>query len=75
VPEALGEVDGAHPGMLVRPDDPDALATALRRWLTDDRLQRWLRRAAARRIATLPRWESTAARVELALATAAGDAS
>jgi glycosyltransferase involved in cell wall biosynthesis len=75
VPEALGEVDGAHPGMLVRPDDPDALATALRRWLTDDRLQRWLRRAAARRIATLPRWESTAARVELALATATGDAS
>lgn len=72
VPEALGEVDGAHPGMLVRPDDPGALAVALRRWLTDAALRRWLRRTARRRIATLPRWESTAARVHLALAAAAG---
>lgn len=74
VPEALGDVDGAHPGMLVRPDDPVALATALRRWLTDDRLQRWLRRTAALRIATLPRWEATAARVHAALAAASGGA-
>jgi glycosyltransferase involved in cell wall biosynthesis len=71
VPEALGEVDGAHPGMLARPDDAIALATALRRWLTDDRLQQWLRRTAALRIATLPRWEATAARVHAALAAAA----
>lgn len=72
VPEALGEVGGVHPGMLVRPNDPQALATALRRWLTDAALQRWLRRVAILRIATLPRWASTAARVDLALASAAG---
>lgn len=74
VPEALGEVDGAHPGMLARPDDAVALATALRRWLTDDRLQQWLRRTATLRIATLPRWETTAARVHAALAAASGSA-
>ena len=72
VPEALGEVDDVHPGMLVRRDDPDALALALRRWLTDTPLRRWLRRTARLRIATLPRWESTAACVDLALSTAAG---
>lgn len=72
VPEALGEVGGAHPGMLVRPDDPRALATALRRWLTDAALRRWLRRVTTLRIPTLPRWASTAARVDLALASAAG---
>lgn len=72
VPEALGEVDGVHPGMLVRPDDPAALASAVRRWLTDAALRHWLRRAARRRIASLPRWESTTAQVHLALMTAAG---
>ncbi|MBO9524076.1 MAG: glycosyltransferase family 4 protein [Nocardioidaceae bacterium] len=60
VPEALGDVGGAHPGMLVRPDDPDALATALRRWLTDDALRRWLRGVATERRATLPTWAATA---------------
>ncbi|RNL80155.1 glycosyltransferase family 4 protein [Nocardioides marmorisolisilvae] len=67
VPEALGEVAGAHPGMLVRPDDPDALATALDRWLNDAVLRTWLRRTAWQRIATLPRWEATAAAVARAL--------
>ena len=61
VPEALGEVAGTHPGMLVRPGDPDALATALERWLGDAALRTWLRRTACQRIATLPRWEATAA--------------
>ena len=63
VPEALGEVRGARPGMLIRPDDPAALERALRRWLTDAPLRRWLRRTAWQRIATLPRWEATAATV------------
>lgn len=72
VSEALGEVAGAHPGMLVRPDDAGALAAALRRWLSDAPLRRWLCRTARLRIATLPRWESTAAAVDLALAAAAG---
>jgi len=70
VPEALGEVAGTHPGMLVRPGDPDALATALRRWLTDEPLRRWLRRTAWERIATLPRWDATAAAAALALEAA-----
>lgn len=72
VREALGEVEGHHPGMLVRPGDAEALAAALRRWLTDPALRRWLRRTTGRRRASLPRWESTAARVELALVSAAG---
>jgi len=72
VPEAMGEVDDTHPGMLVRTEDPAALAMALRRWLSDAELRRWLRRAARQRIASLPRWQSTAARVQAALRAAAG---
>ena len=38
LPEALGRLpDGRVPGVLVPPDDPAALAAALRRWLTDAR--------------------------------------
>src|SRR5207245_1844447 len=34
LPEALGRTpSGARPGLLVPPDDPAALAAALRRWL------------------------------------------
>jgi glycosyltransferase involved in cell wall biosynthesis len=67
VAEALGDVAGAHPGMLVRPGDPHALATALDRWLDDAALRTWLRRTACRRIATLPDWQATAAVVARAL--------
>ncbi|MFL6157617.1 MAG: glycosyltransferase family 4 protein [Marmoricola sp.] len=70
VPEALGEVGGVRPGMLVRPGDPDALATALERWFADAPLRTWLRRTARQRIASLPRWESTAATVARALEAA-----
>jgi glycosyltransferase involved in cell wall biosynthesis len=54
VPEALG--DG---GLLVPPDDPEALAGALRAWLADAELRARLREAARARSAALPRWEAT----------------
>jgi glycosyltransferase involved in cell wall biosynthesis len=61
VPEALGRApDGAAPGVLVRPGDPDLLAGALRAWLTDPALRHRLRTAAAARRATLPTWDDAA---------------
>jgi glycosyltransferase involved in cell wall biosynthesis len=61
VPEALGHAaGGGRPGLLVPPDDPAALAAALRSWLTDaDRRERWRSRARQRR-ATLPNWAAAA---------------
>ena len=64
VPEALGSLpDGTRPGLLVRPGAPDALADAVRRWLSDGRLRHDLRAAAARRRTALAGWDVTAARV------------
>ncbi len=61
VPEALGRTpDGRLPGLLVPPDDPSALANALRRWLTEPDTRRHLRRAAHDRRATLAGWAATA---------------
>jgi glycosyltransferase involved in cell wall biosynthesis len=72
VPEALGRTaDGTRPGLLVPPDNPDALATALRRWLTDPELRRDLRRAAAQRRAGLPTWDATTAAAARVLAEVA----
>jgi glycosyltransferase involved in cell wall biosynthesis len=57
VPEAVGRApDGALPGILVEPEDPAALARALRRWLADADLRGRLRSAARARRATLPGW-------------------
>jgi glycosyltransferase involved in cell wall biosynthesis len=67
VPEALG---GA--GLLVPPDDPAALAAALRAWRDDPDLRRRLRRAARERRAVLRPWAATAADVAGALTSAAG---
>jgi glycosyltransferase involved in cell wall biosynthesis len=67
-PEALGRAsDGALPGALVAVGDPQALASALREWLTDDRLRDRWRRAAASRRRRLGTWRETAAAVADAL--------
>jgi len=68
VPEALGRgEDGSTPGLLVRPDDADALAGALRRWLEDQRRRERLRRSARLRRLTLTTWSRTASQVADAL--------
>jgi glycosyltransferase involved in cell wall biosynthesis len=68
LPEALGRLpDGRLPGVLVPPDDADALAAALRRWLTDDRHRAALRDAAALRRESLAGWQATTDRVGLVL--------
>jgi glycosyltransferase involved in cell wall biosynthesis len=60
VPEALGAApDGTVPGELVPPGDPDALAAALRRWLTDPALRQHRRAAARARRDTLRGWDTT----------------
>jgi glycosyltransferase involved in cell wall biosynthesis len=69
--EALGRgATGTLPGLLVPPEDPVALATALRAWLRDPALRARLRRAAGERRESLPRWSSTAAVVARVLAEA-----
>lgn len=73
VPEALGRAGtGLLPGLLVPPEQPRALAGALRRWLTDPDLRARLREAAADRRRSLPGWESTVAAVAGALTRLAG---
>jgi glycosyltransferase involved in cell wall biosynthesis len=60
LPEALGRApDGSLPGILVEPDDPAALAGALRRWLREPDLRRQLRRSARTRRTTLTGWAVT----------------
>ena len=73
VPEAMGyAADRIRPGLLVPPEDPAALAAALRAWLGDAGLRRRLRRAACARRASLSGWSSTAAGLAAALAEASG---
>ncbi|HEX6666003.1 MAG TPA: glycosyltransferase family 4 protein [Solirubrobacterales bacterium] len=69
VGEALGEDEsGTRPGLLVAPEDPVALADALSTWLGDAELRARLRRSAAQRRESLPRWQATAAVVAGVLA-------
>jgi glycosyltransferase involved in cell wall biosynthesis len=64
VPEALGAApDGTRPGALVPPGDPEALAAALRRWLTEPDLRRRWRAAAVARRAGLRGWDETTRRL------------
>ncbi len=68
LPEAVGRApDGTVPGLLVPPDDPAALAGALRRWLGDPDLRRRLRAAARLRRTALDGWETTARTIAAAL--------
>lgn len=65
---ALGRsANGELPGRLVPPDDPEALAGALRDWLDDASLRERLRAAAGRRRAELPDWTMCAASVSRVL--------
>ncbi|MGW4487658.1 glycosyltransferase family 4 protein [Amycolatopsis sp. NPDC004368] len=64
VPDALGRSsDGAVPGLLVPPGDPDALASALHSWVTDAELRHHLRTAALGRGSTLEEWDGAARRL------------
>ena len=74
VPEALGTAPGGTvPGELLPPGDPDALAAAIRRWLTDPDWRAALRAAARARRDTLRGWDETVRRVaEVLDAAAAG---
>ena len=68
VPEALGQAPvGALPGLLVPPEDPLALAGALRAWLDDPGLRERLASAAARRRPALRRWSETVDDLETVL--------
>ena len=68
--EALGYgADGIRPGLLVAPEEPAALAAALRAWLADPELRgRWRRAARARR-ESLRGWSTTASVVAGVLAS------
>ncbi len=67
VSEALGRASDGLPGMLVPPDDADALGEALDTWLRDAGLRARLRRAARERRLALEGWEATARRVATVL--------
>ena len=69
IPEALGRgLDGTQPGLLVPPDDPMALAAALRRWLGEPDLRHRLRQSARERRTTLTDWSITAQQISRVLA-------
>jgi glycosyltransferase involved in cell wall biosynthesis len=70
VEEALGhDTDAVRPGLLIPPDDPTALAGALRSWLGDAELRTRLRRAARKRREALGGWSTTASIIAGVLAS------
>jgi glycosyltransferase involved in cell wall biosynthesis len=69
--EALGhDGAGSRPGLLVPPDDPGALGSALRAWLGDAGMRGQLRRAARERRKSLPGWPRTTSAIADVLAGA-----
>jgi hypothetical protein len=66
IPDALA----GGGGVLVRPDDPAALADALEAWMSDPALRARLRREAVTARASLPTWSDTVAHVARALEAA-----
>jgi glycosyltransferase involved in cell wall biosynthesis len=68
VREAFGQ--GTEPGLLVAPEDPSALASALRAWLCDPELRACLRQAARERRESLRPWSSTASALAATLTEA-----
>jgi glycosyltransferase involved in cell wall biosynthesis len=67
--EALGhDANGIRPGLLVPPEDPAALAAALRAWLSDAELRTLLRQAAGERRRSLHGWSTTASVLAAVLA-------
>ncbi|GGL79497.1 glycosyl transferase [Streptomyces fumigatiscleroticus] len=61
LPEAVGRApDGGVPGILVPPEDPAALAAALRGWFGETDVRRRLKAAARSRRAALDGWATTA---------------
>jgi glycosyltransferase involved in cell wall biosynthesis len=71
LPEALGfGDDGTVPGLLVAPEDPEALGAGLRAWLTGVPLRERLRAAAQDRRASLPTWADTGVTLSRALSAA-----
>ncbi|WP_197536482.1 glycosyltransferase family 4 protein [Microlunatus phosphovorus] len=68
LPDTLGLAgDGSGPGLLIPVGDPESLADALRRWLTDETLRSRLRDAAAARRQMLPAWSSTVEHIDVIL--------
>ncbi|MFC4052018.1 glycosyltransferase family 4 protein [Actinomadura syzygii] len=68
VPDTLGfDATGAVPGLLVPPDDPAALAAALRRWLVEPAARTRLRESARLRRTALTGWDDTARRMSTVL--------
>jgi glycosyltransferase involved in cell wall biosynthesis len=69
LPQTLGHAaSGGRPGLLVPPDDPAALAGALRAWLSDAELRAMLRRTALESRTSRVGWSETVDRVVSVLA-------
>jgi glycosyltransferase involved in cell wall biosynthesis len=74
VPQALGQApDGGVPGILVPPEDPAALAAALRRWFGEPELRRRLRISARHRRRMLQPWQETSRRMAAVLEQLRGE--
>ncbi len=69
LPAALGQSPaGRRPGVLVPAGDAEALAVALRDWLSDPGRREMLRSAAGQRRLTLTGWSVTADAISRVLA-------